>query len=88
MKSKISEGEEIWSCIVVNKDCPLDPRKLNDLAMKIRDAVRHADAHGFNEDQEREVVREREGLGGIRPLPLQAPLKKLDIWGRENKPLR
>ena len=39
-----------------NKDCPLDPRKLQDLAMRTGDAVNLSEAHDNSGDQDREVI--------------------------------
>ena len=55
-KAKASDGEEIWDIIVVNKEVLLNPRKLSDLALRIVDAMTHAEAYRFTEDQERELV--------------------------------
>ena len=50
------EGALVWEKIVTSKDCPLDPRRIQEFVIKIREAKSYGRKRDFDAEVEREII--------------------------------
>ena len=55
-KENRQEGALIWEKIMTNKDCPMDPQRIQEFAIKIGEAKSYGRKRDFDAEVEREVI--------------------------------